>query len=307
MANNQQQNQNNNGSKQTGYPDSNFFINIPKQHQTTHPGLETDMNPKPIFDHPLYNKQSGRLQDKVAIITGGDSGIGRAVSLAYAKDGAKVVIVYYNEDQDANDTKAAIEQAGSQCHLIKGDISDENFCNTVIQETVTTFGGLNILVNNSAVQFPKNSLTEITSEQLNRTFAVNIFSMFYLSKAALPHLSAGDSIINTSSITAYQGHETLLDYSATKGAITTFTRSLSKSLAPKAIRVNSVAPGPIWTPLIPSSFDPQKTSQFGSSTPLGRPGQPVELGAAYVFLASDDASYITGQTIHINGGEVING
>lgn len=284
-----------------------FYIKIPPQHQDIHPGIEANMNPRPIFEHPEYNKISKKLENKVALITGGDSGIGRAAAIAYAKEGADVAVIYFNEDGDASETKAKVESQGRKCLLIKGDITDEKFCINSVETVVKTFGNLNILINNAAIQVSQNSISDITSEQFERTFKTNIFGAFYLSKAALSHLKEGDCIINTTSITAYKGHETLLDYSATKGAMLTFTRSLALQLAPKRIRVNAVAPGPIWTPLIPSSFDEQKVGQFGNDTPMGRCGQPVELAQGYVFLASNDASFITGQTLHINGGEIVNG
>lgn len=284
-----------------------FYMKIDPQHQGVQPGIEADMNPRPIFEHPEYNKAGKRLENKVMMITGGDSGIGRAVSIAYAKEGADVAIVYFNEDKDAEETKKKVEEQGRKCLLIKGDITDENFCNNAVETVVRTFGKLSILINNAAIQIPQNSITDITSEQFEKTFRTNIFSFFYFAKAALGHLKEGDCIINTSSITAYKGHETLVDYSSTKGAIATFTRSLAIQLAPKRIRVNAVAPGPIWTPLIPASFDEKKVGEFGKDTPLGRCGQPVELAQAYVFLGSNDASYMTGQTMHINGGEIING
>lgn len=284
-----------------------FYMKIPPQHQGVQPGIEADMNPRPIFEHPEYNKVEKKLENKVMLITGGDSGIGRAVSIAYAKEGADVAIIYLNEDVDAQETKARVEAQGRRCLLIKGDITDENFCKNSVETVVNTFGNINILINNAAIQIPQNSITDITSEQFERTFRTNIFSIFYLSKAAVKHLKEGDCIINTASITAYKGHETLLDYSSTKGAIVTFTRSLAIQLAARKIRVNAVAPGPIWTPLIPASFDEQKVETFGTDTPLGRCGQPVELAQAYVFLASNDASFMTGQTMHINGGEIVNG
>lgn len=243
------------------------------------PGREFKMEPEPIYDNP-ENKGYGRLKGKVAIVTGGDSGIGRAVSVAYAKEGATVVIVYNIADKDAND---------------------------VVKQTIDIFGKLDILVNNAAVQYPQGKFEDITDDQLEKTFKTNIFSMFYLSRAALPFLIEGSSIINTSSVTAYKGNPILVDYSSSKGAITSFTRSLSTHLAEKKIRVNQIAPGPIWTPLIPSTFNTQHVETFGENTPLKRPGQPVEVAEAYVFLASDGASYITGQSIHINGGEIVNG
>lgn len=283
-----------------------FPQSVPPQKQDKQPGLEYVMNPQPIFDNPNCNG-SNKLAGKKAVITGGDSGIGKAVAVAFAKEGADVAIVYFDEHKDAEGTKAIIEQIGRKCLLIPGDISDENFCNSAIQKTIDTFGKIDILVNNAAVQYAQNSIEDITKEQLEKTFKVNIFSMFYLVKAALKHLKEGSCIINTASITAYKGSKDLIDYSATKGAIVTFTRSLSQSLAARKIRVNQVAPGPIWTPLIPSCFSEQEVAKFGTDTTMGRLGQPVELAPAYVFLASDEASYITGQTIHVNGGEIVNG
>ncbi|WP_315120439.1 SDR family oxidoreductase [uncultured Clostridium sp.] len=284
---------------------NSFPKSVPAQHQTKHPGLESTMNPKPIFQNPNY-KPSGKLKDKVALITGGDSGIGRAVAVAYAQEGAKISIVYYDEHEDAEETKKAIESVGGECLLIPGDITDSNFCNDAINNTINKFNSIDILVNNAAVQYIQTDLANITDQQLEKTFKTNIFSMFYMVRASLPHLKAGASIINTASITAYKGNEQLIDYSSSKGAIVTFTRSLALSLTPKGIRVNAVAPGPIWTPLIPSSFNETDVSTFGSTTTMGRPGQPVELAGAYVFLASPDASYISGEIIHVNGGEIIN-
>lgn len=270
------------------------------------PGKESRMDPEPIYDNPDY-KGTGRLKGRTAIITGGDSGIGRAISVAYGKEGCNVVIVYNTADDDANTTKQAVESYLAKVLLIKGDIGDSNFCNQVVEKTVQTFGSLDILVNNAAEQHPQKRLEDITDEQLHRTFQTNIFSMFYLTRAALPHLKENSVIINTSSITAYKGSADLLDYSATKGAITAFTRSLSANLAERKIRVNQIAPGPIWTPLIVSTLDKNAVGTFGKDTPLKRPGQPVELAEAYVFLASDASTYITGQTIHINGGTIVNG
>ncbi|MBD8067580.1 SDR family oxidoreductase [Bacillus sp. PS06] len=278
----------------------------PAQHQDQQPGIESQMNPIPVSEDANY-KGSGKLKNKVAIITGGDSGIGKAVSIYYAKEGADIVIVYLNEDKDALETKKQVEQEGRKCLLISGDIGNEDFCNEIVKQTIDTFGKLDILVNNAAEQHPQKSIADITSEQLERTFKTNIFSMFYLTKAALPHLKQGSAIINTASITAYKGNEQLIDYSATKGAIVTFTRSLSQQLVGKGIRVNGVAPGPIWTPLIPSTFPSDQVAKFGTTTPMKRAGQPEELAPSYVFLASDDASYITGQMIHVNGGDIVNG
>ena len=279
---------------------------LPAQHQDRQPGIESEMTPKPVSDDSSY-KGSGKLKGKVAIITGGDSGIGRSVSILYAKEGADVVIVYLDEHSDAEETKRLVEAQGRNCLLIPGDIGDETFCNQIVEKTIQTFSKLDILVNNAAEQHPQNSIEDITSKQLEITFRTNVFSFFYLTKAALPFMGSGSSIINTASVTAYAGNETLLDYSATKGAIVTFTRSLALQLVGKGIRVNGVAPGPIWTPLIPSTFSADKVSEFGANTPMQRPGQPEEVAPSYVFLASDDASYMTGQMIHVNGGKVVNG
>lgn len=279
---------------------------IPPQHQNQQPGIESQMEPIPEFDNPAY-KAAGKLKDKVALITGGDSGIGRAVAIAYAKEGADVVLVYLNEHGDAEETKRHIENVGRKCLHIEGDIGDEKFCQQIINQTVQEFGKLDILVNNAAEQHPQQNIEDITSEQLERTFRTNIFSFFYLTKAAIKHLKAGSAIINSTSVTAYHGHEKLLDYSATKGAIVTFTRSLSLQLHDKGIRVNAVAPGPIWTPLIPSTFSEEDVATFGSNTPMKRAGQPSELAASYVFLASEDSSYMAGQVLHVNGGTIVNG
>jgi NAD(P)-dependent dehydrogenase (short-subunit alcohol dehydrogenase family) len=278
----------------------------PPQQQEQQPGLEADMNPRPQSDDRQY-RGSGKLMDKVALITGGDSGIGRSVALFYAKEGANIAIVYLNEHQDAEETKRLVGIEGQKCLTISGDIGDESFCQQAVQETVQTLGQLDILVNNAAEQHPQDSIENISSEQLERTFRTNIFSMFFLTKAALPHLKVGSAIINTTSVTAYKGSPQLLDYSATKGAIVAFTRSLSQGLLEKGIRVNGVAPGPIWTPLIPSTFPVEKVESFGSQVPMQRAGQPEEVAPSYVFLASDDSSYMTGQILHPNGGSVING
>jgi len=279
---------------------------MPPQHQERQPGIEAEMTPRPTAEDQQY-RGSGKLQGKVALITGGDSGIGRAVAIMYAREGADVAVVYLNEHQDAEETKRLVEQEGRRCQLIAGDVGSEQFCQQAVQQTVGQLGKLDILVNNAAEQHPQESIEDITSEQLERTFRTNIFAMFYLTKAALPHLREGSTIINTTSVTAYRGNDTLLDYSSTKGAIVAFTRSLAKALAEKNIRVNGVAPGPIWTPLIPSTFPEDKVASFGADVPMKRPGQPEEVAPSYVFLASDDSSYITGQTLHPNGGTVVGG
>lgn len=277
---------------------------FPPQHQEVQPGIEAIMEPRPIFDNPDY-KGSGKLKNKVALITGGDSGIGRATAVAFAKEGADVVIIYLYEHVDAEETKRYIEKLGSRCITIAGDISEESFCGAAVEKTIEVFGRMDILVNNAAVQFPQPSIECITSEQLELTFKINIFPMFYFTKAALPHMKRGSAIINTASVTAYEGNKELIDYSATKGAIVTFTRSLSQSLVDKGIRVNAVAPGPIWTPLIVSSYTAEKVATFGTDTPMKRAGQPFELAPAYVYLASEDSSYVTGQVIHVNGGTMV--
>ncbi|MFD1735272.1 SDR family oxidoreductase [Bacillus salitolerans] len=286
--------------------DNQLQNTLPPQHQNHQPGIESEMNPRPQSVDSSYIG-SGKLKEKVAIITGGDSGIGKSVAIYYAKEGADVVIVYLKEHADANETKKFVENEGVKCLLLAGDIGDERFCQTVVNETVQAFGKIDILVNNAAEQHPQTSIEQISKEQLEKTFQTNVFSLFYLTKAALPYLKIGSAIINTASITAYEGNELLLDYSATKGAIVTFTRSLAKQLVGKGIRVNGVAPGPIWTPLIPSTFTSEKVASFGANTPMKRPGQPFELAPSYVFLASSDSSYMTGQILHVNGGKIVNG
>lgn len=274
--------------------------------QKHQPGIEAKMHPAPQFISARY-KAAAKLKDKVALITGGDSGIGRAVSVHFAREGADIAIVYLEEDKDARDTQRLIEKEGRRCLLLKGDIRKDAFCKKATEQTVKALGKLNILVNNAGMQFPQKDVEDITKEQLEITFRTNIFAYFYFAEAALRHMHSGDCIINTTSVTAYRSSPALIDYSSTKGAITTFTRSLATNLAPKNIRVNAVAPGPVWTPLIVSSFDKKKIKKFGSETAMKRAGQPSELGPAYVFLASEDASFITGQVIHVNGGEIING
>lgn len=278
----------------------------PPQHQNHQPGKEYQMEPRPEYVRSDYHP-AGKLEGKVAIITGGDSGIGRAVAVAFAMEGAHVAIQYLNEDLDAQETHDLVEQYGRHCLLFSGDLSDKRLCDRIVSETVHEFGRLDILVNNAAEQFPAESLEELNFDNLEDTFRVNCFSMFYLTQAALPHLKKGSSIINTASVTAYRGSPQLLDYSATKGAIVAFTRSLSKQLIKKGIYVNAVAPGPVWTPLIASTFPPDKVAEFGTDVPMGRAAQPSEIAPCYVFLASDDSSYMSGQVLHPNGGEIING
>lgn len=277
---------------------------IPPQEQDQQPGVESEMRPQPVYDDG--RKGFGRLKGKTAIITGGDSGIGRSVAIWYAKEGADVVIVYLNEHDDANETAKLVNAYGKEAHLIATDISEENNCKSVVEQTIQKFGSLDIVVNNSAVQFPKESLEEISLDQLQHTFAVNIFSYFHLSKHALPYLKQGSTIINTTSVNAYRGNPKLIDYSSTKGAVVSFTRSLSLQLVKKGIRVNAVAPGPVWTPLIPSTFSPEEVAEFGKDSPMGRPAQPIEIAGCYVFLACDESAFITGQVLHPNGGSIIN-
>ncbi|MCR5863254.1 SDR family oxidoreductase [Flavobacterium sp. J372] len=278
---------------------------FPPQEQSQ-PGDEHKMNPEPEVIRENY-KGSDKLKGKRALISGGDSGIGRSAAVHFAREGADVAIIYYDEDKDANETKAMIEAEGTKCVLIKGDLKNEDFCKKAVQQAVDELGGLNILVNNAAVQFPKTEFKDITGSQVRETFETNIISFFYVTREAMKHLEKGDCIINTTSVTAYRGSEHLIDYSSTKGAIVSFTRSTSAMLAEKGIRVNGVAAGPIWTPLIPATFTADEVAKFGQDVPLKRAGQPSELGPTYVFLASEDASYITGQIIHVNGGEVVGG
>jgi NAD(P)-dependent dehydrogenase (short-subunit alcohol dehydrogenase family) len=276
---------------------------MPAQQQARQPGIESQMRPRPDFT-PKY-PGAGKLKNKVALITGGDSGIGRAVAVAMAREGASIAVVYLDEHKDANETRDLVKREGTEALLLPGDVGDEEFCEAAVEATIQQFGRLDILVNNAAEQHETHDLREIDAAQIERTFRTNVFSFFFMAKHALRRMKKGASIINTTSITAYQGHKTLLDYSATKGAIVAMTRSLSEALLPDGIRVNAVAPGPIWTPLIPASFEPERVAKHGASAPMRRPGQPNEVAPAYVFLASDDASYISGQVIHPNGGNVV--
>lgn len=268
------------------------------------PGKESIMDPKPEF---FREKEPSKLAGKVALITGGDSGIGRAVAILFAQHGADVCIAYLNEDADAKETKDWVEKYGRKCELIAGDITKEAHCNKVVKQAIKIFGKLDILVNNAAIHYEAKDITEITTAHLKHTFEVNIFSFFYFTRAALPHMKKGSCIINTSSVTAYRGSSHLIDYAATKGAIVSFTRSLATNLASKGIRVNGVAPGPIWTPIVPSTFKNKSMKEHGKDAPLERTGQPAEVAPAYLFLASEDSSYMSGQFLHPNGGEVING
>jgi NAD(P)-dependent dehydrogenase (short-subunit alcohol dehydrogenase family) len=279
---------------------------LPAQHQDRQPGLEHDMHPQPTYLSTDY-RAANKLAGKVAIITGGDSGIGRAVAVHFALEGAHVALVYLDENEDAQKTLNEVTQHGGQAIAMAGDVAEATFCKCVVDAVIAKWGRLDILVNNAGEQHPESNLQDMDEQQWEKTFRTNIFAMFQLTKLALAHMQAGASIINTSSITAYKGNPMLLDYSSTKGAITSFTRSLSTNLAAKGIRVNGVAPGPIWTPLIPSTFSAEKVATFGADTPVGRPGQPSEVAPAFVYLASNDASYMTGQMLHVDGGSVVNG
>jgi NAD(P)-dependent dehydrogenase (short-subunit alcohol dehydrogenase family) len=278
---------------------------MPEQRQERQPGRESEMNPRPQYE-PRF-PGGGRLKDKVALITGGDSGIGRAVAVLFAREGANVAIVYLEENEDAQETAEAVRREGRECLAIAGDIGDEPFCRSAVDQTVQKFGKLDVLVNNAAEQHEQESIEGISEQQLVRTFKTNVFGYFFMTKAALQHLKEGSAIVNTTSVTAYKGSPQLLDYSSTRGAIVAFTRSLSQQLADRKIRVNGVAPGPIWTPLIPASFDEERVSQHGASVPLGRPGQPNEVAPCHLFLASEDGSYMTGQILHPNGGSIVGG
>ena len=277
----------------------------PPQEQERQPGLEADMEPLP--EVALVERPGGRLENRAAIVTGGDSGIGRAVAVAFAREGADVAILYLDEHDDAEEARALVQEEGRRCVTIAGDIGDERHCADAVRHAVGELGRLDILVNNAAEQHPVDDITQISADQLERTFRTNVFSMFFMTRAALPHLGEGAAIVNTTSVTAYKGNPKLIDYSATKGAIVAFTRALSASLAERGIRVNAVAPGPVWTPLIPSTFDAESVASFGEDVPLGRPGQPADIAPSYVFLASEDAAYITGQVLHPNGGTIVNG
>ena len=278
----------------------------PPQHQTKQPGIEAKMVPQPEYLSPHYHG-SGKLSGKIALITGGDSGIGRAVACAFAMEDADVVVHYLNEHEDAKKTKAIIEERGRTCWLVSENLQEYSVCEKVIEQAIKKAGRVDILINNVAEQHPQDSIEDISCEQLEKTFKTNFFSYFYMIKGLLPHLNKGSVIINTTSVTAYKGSEHLIDYSATKGAIIALTRSLSQNLVSKGIRVNAVAPGPIWTPLIPASFTAKEVEEFGNQVPMKRAGQPSEIAPAFVFLASEDSSYMTGQVLHPNGGVIVNG
>ncbi len=288
----------------TGIQSTEYQIMAPEQEQNVQPGMEYLMNPRPIFDNPNY-KGSGKLNGKVAIITGGDSGLGRACAVIFTKEGASVVIPYYNEHQDAMETKEYIESLGGNCLLLAGDITDKNFCKTIVNETLKTFGKIDILVNNAGVQFQQDDFLNISDEQFDRTMKVNVYGMFYLTKEVLPYLKSGASIINLSSITTFYGDPQLIDYVTTKGAIVGFTRALARNLALKNIRVNAIAPGFFWTPLQPACWVKEKIPSLGANAAMARGAMPFELAPTFVFLASDDSSYVTGQVLHNNGGEIM--
>ncbi|MBV9700830.1 MAG: SDR family oxidoreductase [Candidatus Eremiobacteraeota bacterium] len=278
---------------------------LPPQEQNRQPGRQSELMPQPQTESATPG--SGRLKDRVVLVTGGDSGIGRAVAVLAAKEGADVAIAYLEEDDDATETQRLVEAKGRRCELFAGDLGDERFARQVVRRTVERCGRLNVLVNGAAEQHPQGRPENISAEQIEKTFRTNVFAQFFTVQEALKHLQRGSSIITIASITAYEGSPKLIDYSATKGALVSFTRALSNAVVDRGIRVNAVAPGPIWTPLIAATFNAEEVSKFGADTPMGRPGQPYEVAAAVVFLASDDASYISGQTIHVNGGSVVNG
>lgn len=281
-----------------------YKIMAPEQSQAKQPGMEYIMYPRPIFDNPNY-KGSGKLKNKVAIITGGDSGLGRAAAIAFVKEGAKIVIPYYNEHKDAQETKRYIESLGGECLLLSGDITNKNFCKKIVQETLKKYRKIDILINNAAVQYQQDKLENITDEQFDRTMKVNVYGMFYLTKEVLPYLKSGASIINISSVTAFYGDPQLIDYVTTKGAVVGYTRALARNLALKNIRVNAIAPGFFWTPLQPACWVKEKIPSLGSDAAMARGAMPYELAPTFVFLASDDSSYLTGQVIHNNGGQVM--
>ena len=290
--------------RNTGIKSVEYEIMAPEQSQSKQPGMEYLMDPRPIFDNPNY-VGSGKLKGKVAIITGGDSGLGRAAAVAFAKEGAKLVIPYYDEHRDALDTKKYIETLGGECELIAGDIADKSFSKKIVDLTLQRFGKIDILVNNAGVQYQQDNLECISDEQFDRTMQVNVYGMFYLTREVLPHLKSGASIINLSSVTTFFGEPQLIDYVTTKGAIVGFTRSLARNLALKNIRVNAIAPGFFWTPLQPACWVKEKIPSLGSNAAMARGAMPYELAPTFVFLASDDSSYVTGQVIHNNGGEVM--
>jgi NAD(P)-dependent dehydrogenase (short-subunit alcohol dehydrogenase family) len=282
-------------------PTTQYPRDLPSQ-SVEHPGLEGDLDPQPDYGESTY-RGSGRLQDRRALITGGDSGIGRAVAVAFAREGADVAIVHLPEEQaDADQVIAVVETAGRKGVSVPGDVREEAFCTEAVERAVSELGGLDILVNNAAYQMTIGGLEDLSTEQLIRTYTTNVFAAFWCCKAALSHLEAGATIINTVSIEAYQPKPSLLDYASTKAALLNFTRGLAQDLAPRGIRVNAVAPGPIWTPLIPATMPADHVPDFGGQTPLGRPGQPAELAPAYVFLASQESSYVTGERIGVTGG-----
>ena len=276
------------------------------QHQPRQPGVQAEMDPAPVTV-PEHYRGSGKLEGRRALVTGGDSGIGRAVSVLFAMEGADVAIVYLDEQDDAEETARMVEEHGRRCVPIPCDLREERHCRTAVERTTEALGGLDVLVNHAGEQHPRDGFEDISEHQLERTFRTNVFSVFFLTKAALPHLGEGSAIVNTTSVTAYEGNPSLIDYSATNGAIVSLTRALSNQLTEKGIRVNAVAPGPVWTPLIPATFPAEKVETFGDHVPLGRAGQPAEIAPSYVFLASEDSSFMSGQTLHPNGGSVVNG